>query len=317
MIEVIIIYQKFIKNQAKNKFIKVINSDDKTLSTNINILLTFLDSNLITKVIIDELRINPNYTSEWNFTQLGSMHGAVDLNLPKDEEGYAALSLSLLEKYANDTRSLLNLFHRIARKNYIQYFNNTFTKKLMEYIDMKIDEGNIILYILNKYKVFCEWFCKEELMQEYINNTSKGEELLTKDLRKYLFNQGIDFPFSEPSTPSGKPDLVYGINTQNPLALEVKLFGGTSNYSKDYIKKGFKQAYHYAKDYNEPYGYLLIFNLGEKLLSFNLNNDNKLSFIEYGNKIIFLIVVNLNINESASKNKDLKNIIIDENYLIA
>ena len=296
---------------------KVINSDDKTLSTNINILLAFLNENFITKTIIDELRLNPNYNSEWNFTQLGGMHGSVDLNLPNDEEGYAALSLSILEKYVNDTRSLINLFYRFVRKQPIRYFNNIFTKKLMEYIDMRIDEGNIILYILNKYKVYCEWFNKEELMQEYMNNTIRGEDLLTRDLRKYLFNQGIDFPFSEPSTPSGKPDLIYGIDTQDPLALEVKLFGGQNNYNKDYIKKGFKQAYHYAKDYNKEYGYLLIFNLGENILSFNLNNKDDFLSVQYGNKIIFLIVVNLNINKSASQNKNLENVIIDENYLVS
>ena len=50
----IIIYQEFIKNQSKNKFMKVINSDDKTLSTNINILLAFLNENFITKTIIDD-----------------------------------------------------------------------------------------------------------------------------------------------------------------------------------------------------------------------------------------------------------------------
>ena len=101
------------------------------------------------------------------------------------------------------------------------------------------------------------------------------------------------------------------------MALEVKLFGGQNNYNKDYIKKGFKQAYHYAKDYNKEYGYLLIFNLGENILSFNLNNKDDFLSVQYGNKIIFLIVVNLNINKSASQNKNLENVIIDENYLVS
>ena len=52
-------------------------------------------------------------------------------------------------------------------------------------------------------------------------------------------------------------------------------------------------------------------------LSFNLNNKDDFLSVQYGNKIIFLIVVNLNINKSASQNKNLENVIIDENYLVS
>ena len=49
----------------------------------------------------------------------------------------------------------------------------------------------------------------------------------------------------------------------------------------------------------------------------NLNNKDDFLSVQYGNKIIFLIVVNLNINKSASQNKNLENVIIDENYLVS
>ena len=309
-------YQKYIKNNTKIKFRKVLTSDFKTISYNINSLLTYLEENFLTKTIIDTLKLNPNYGAEWHYKQLGSMVGAVDLNLPETDEDLAALSLKLLEKYSDDNRGLNILCRHLNQKDPLNYFNNVFTKHLMEYIDNKIEEGNVILYILNKYKLYCEWFKKEELMKLYNNNSSRGEELLTKDLREFLFNQGIDFPFSEPNTPSGRPDLIYGINTDNPLTLEVKLFGGKGHYGKDYIKKGFKQAYHYTKDYNKNFGYLLIFNLSENILEFNLSNISSNLHIEYGNKTIFLVVVDLNINKSASQNRDLEKIIIDEEFLV-
>ena len=174
-----------------------------------------------------------------------------------------------------------------------------------------------MLYLLNKYKCQCEWFNNKQLMVMYDEDTAHGEDILTKDLRKFLFNNGIDYPFSEPNTPSGKPDIIYGIDTNDPLALEVKLFGGKSNYGKNYIKKGFHQAISYANDYNKPSAFLLIFNLSDNLLEFNLSHENdEILSVNINNKDIFIIVINLNINdESASKSR--KNVVqIEEEYLI-
>lgn len=71
--------------------------------------------------------------------------------------------------------------------------------------------------------------------------------MLTMDLRKFLFDNGLDYPFSEPSSPSGNVDLIYGLENKTPLTLEIKLFGGKNSYGKSYVKKGFRQAINMLK----------------------------------------------------------------------
>ena len=233
-----------------------------------------------------------------------------------NEKDLAAFSLKLLEEYSNDRRRLRMLSSEIGEKSNFNSFHDLFTDSLESYIDERLEKGNFMLYLLNKYKCQCEWFNNEYLIEMYEGDTVHGEDILTKHLRKFLFDNGIDYPFSEPNTPSGKPDIIYGIDTDNPLALEVKLFGGKSNYGKDYIKKGFHQSVSYANDYNKSSAFLLIFNLSDKLLEFNLLSDDEILSVNVNNKNIFIVVINLNINEkSASKSR--KNVVqIDEEYLI-
>jgi hypothetical protein len=313
------LYIDHLKSKTSKKFRNVLRSDWKTVDNNLKILLNFLNENQITSSILEELRNRDCYKKEWSPTQRG-MAGAVYLNLPSNDIDYAAISLSLLEKCSLESEKLLGIGFNISGESKmdsaIRYFNEIFTKKLMEYIDDQIEEGNLILYLLNKYKARCEWFTKKDVFKSYLNNPSKGEEILTEDLRKFLFDQGIDYPFSNPETPSGKPDLVHGIDGNNPMTLEIKLFEPSKGYNKSYIRKGFRQAFDYAEDYNQPFGYLLIFNLSDYNIKFSVRNKESITKVDYGDKTVFIVVVNLfDDGKSSSQRKKLKPYEITEEFL--
>lgn len=303
-----------LKNKNNDLFNNLKNSNGDTFKIHCNILLNFFNEEFIINSIVSELKENELYAEGWKDIKEDILNSTP--NFPKNEHDLAALSLKFLEEYSNNYNYLRFLSEKISG-NGLNSFHEIFTNYLQLYINHHLEKSDLILYLVNKYKYQCEWFSNEKLLSIYSQNTSHGEELLTKDLREFLFNNGIDYPFSEPKTPSGKPDIVFGINTNKPLALEVKLYGGKNNYGKSYIKKGFHQAISYANDYNTPYAYLFIFNLSEKLLEFNLTKNEEPLHININNKNIFIIVVNLNKNNKSASQTLNEIDLIDEEYLIS
>ncbi|MBE8997482.1 hypothetical protein IQ274_04445 [Nostoc sp. LEGE 12447] len=181
-------------------------------------------------------------------------------------------------------------------------FVSQYIDPLVYYIQDKLDESSTVLYLLEKYKQRCEWFFKEELRKLYEDNQGnpdkqgKQEKVLDKDLRKFLFDQGIDYPLSQPPSPSGEADIVSLLNTKDPLVLEVKIFDrNNNNYGKNRIIDGFKQIVKYANDYNKSIGYLFLFNFDNAEIDIvtNYGNSNFPVRIFFNGKTYFIIIVNI------------------------
>jgi hypothetical protein len=167
-------------------------------------------------------------------------------------------------------------------------FENIF-QPFCDYFIEQLDSQKAMLSLLYRYKHRCEWFKQERLFQLYKNETQKGEKLLALDLYGYLFEQGINFTI-EPSSIDGAIDLISAQNSDDPLLADAKIFKG----DKSYICKGFGQLYSYTKKYNEPFGYLVIYNTTEKDISFLFSNSTgSIPFVSYNHKTIFLITIDL------------------------
>ena len=75
---------------------------------------------------------------------------------------------------------------------------------LCSYIDERIDDADLLLYLLSRYQRECTWFesnSLNDLIEEAESN--KLEEVLDHHLRSWLYREGIDYPFSTPKSPSG------------------------------------------------------------------------------------------------------------------
>lgn len=198
-------------------------------------------------------------------------------------------------------------------------FVEKYVDPLVYYIYDELDEGSSVLYLLEKYKKRCEWFEKDTLRNLYDKSVGHQERVLDKDLRQFLFEQGIDYPFSTPSSPSGAADVVGILQTDDPLVLEVKIFDSSKNYGKNRVYDGFRQIVSYSNDYNKPVGYLLIFNMDK--LEINLvtkeNDKNWPIKVVFASKTYFIIFVNIPPcdTESASKRGKIEKITITEEEL--
>lgn len=199
----------------------------------------------------------------------------------------------------------------------IDVFRSIFVEPFYEYIDEQLDEQRAILALLRRYKQKCEWFQRNSLFQLWQGDTIRGERLLSLHLYEYLHDQGLDF-LIEPSSASGEVDLIAAQKTQDPLIADAKIFNPDKGKGKDYIAKGFNQIYLYTLDYNEAFGYLIVFKTCEEDLRLALSNQTQSTpFVAHNNKTIFFVTIDIFPHETpASKRGHLKTVEITEEDLI-
>jgi hypothetical protein len=199
----------------------------------------------------------------------------------------------------------------------LEYFKSFFLQPLYEYLDEQIDEQRAILALLRRYKHKCEWFQQDYLFNLWKDHTEKGEKLLQRHLYEYLHDQGLDFVI-EPSSASGEVDLIADQKTDDPLIADTKIFNPEKGKGIYYITAGFHQIYQYTLDYNEPFGYLIIYNTSGEDLKFALTSQEQSTpFVIHNNKTIFIVSIDIFPYETtASKRGPLKTVEITEADLI-
>ena len=207
--------------------------------------------------------------------------------------------------------------HESKHNDALEYFKSIFLETLYEYLDEQLDDQSAILALLRRYKHKCEWFQRECLFNLWQSNTQRGEKYLALNLYEYLYDQGLDFTI-EPSSASGEVDLIGAQKSDDPLIADAKIFNPDNGRGTGYIAKGFNQIYQYTLDYNEPFGYLIIFKTCENDLKFVLSNQTQSTpFVIHNNKTVFILTIDIFTHEtSASKRGTLKAYEITEKELI-
>jgi len=207
--------------------------------------------------------------------------------------------------------------HESKHNDSLEHFKSLFLELLYEYLDEQLDDQRAILALLRRYKHKCEWFQREYLFNLWNNDTARGEKHLALHLYEYLHDQGLDFVI-EPSSVSGEADLVAAQKSDDPLIADVKIFTPERSKGKEYITKGFNQIYLYTVDFNESFGYLIIYKICEEDLKFTLSNQEQSTpFVVHNNKTIFIVTIDVFPHEtSASKRGHLRTLEITEKDLI-
>ncbi|OYD17363.1 hypothetical protein CH330_00315 [candidate division WOR-3 bacterium JGI_Cruoil_03_51_56] len=195
-------------------------------------------------------------------------------------------------------------------------FRALFLEPFYEYIDEQLDDQRAILAVLRRYKQKCEWFQRERLHTLWRENTSRGEHLLGYHLYEYLHDQGLEFVI-EPLTASGRPDLVSAQASDDPLVADVKVFDGKTR-NKSYIAAGFNQVYLYTRDCNQPFGYLVVYNVSDTDLKLVLpHQEQSTPFLVHNAKSIFVLTIDINPSlPSASKRGKVKCVELTEKDLV-
>jgi hypothetical protein len=206
--------------------------------------------------------------------------------------------------------------HRTSQTQGLYEF---FVEPLCNYVDEQLDSQSVMLSLLMRYKQRSEWFYREQLFEKCQNLDASSvqniEKRLAGDLYAFLYDEGVDFHL-EPSALPGAIDLIAAQDTSDPLLLDVKVFDN-QNRNKSYLCKGFYQVYAYTQQYNEPFGYMVIFNITDRGLRFALKCSGHVPMVLHNNKTLFLLTIDINFPPtSPSKLGVLKPIEIFEDELI-
>jgi hypothetical protein len=252
---------------------------------------TFLNGNSILKAVIAEVLARYPETFEAMKT------ADPNTRMYGDSAGDAAV-IGYLKWREFASQSRPDGFHSfdLGSGNFDQassVYKDWYVEPLFDYLDEALDDANVILATLTRYKQKVEWYRRSDVLKLYEDDTSTGEANLKQHMFEFLFDQGLSFHV-EPASASGEPDVVSLQDTQQHFIGEAKIFDPERSRGAAYIKKAFSQTYRYCLDYNEPLGYLIVFNVSKRQLRADLPSvPDGIPRFELNHKTIFFIVINL------------------------
>ena len=188
---------------------------------------------------------------------------------------------------------------------------------LIDYLSEKIGDGSSVLYTLERYVLQTEWFDRDRLHIEFLENPQRGEGVYDRHLREFLFREGFNMPYSQQRSPSGQSDVTSNLESDDALVCELKVYDG-ANRDVGHLATGVTQALQYATDYQKHAAYLVIINLTERPLVLPSDGPEtaKPPYLDVPNVRVYLIHVRGLPRESASKQGRTEPLIIDQARLV-
>lgn len=220
-----------------------------------------------------------------------------------NEAEWAAVSMGVLRRFADfgnsrTTDTWILPQESNAFDDHISAFTELYLIPFYEYLDERLDDPQFILGRLIRFQHLCEWFWRDDLLQL----SEQAEKRLARRLYEFLYTEGVEIHI-EPSSVSGKADMVSSQQGADRLVADAKIFNPDKSQSKSYILQGFRQIYQYTLDYNSAMGYLVIFNTSSKQLRFAVSGSAApLPHVVLNHKTIFFLTIDLYSHEQpASK----------------
>ena len=311
-----------VRLQERRK--RLYRTDSITYDAELRYFLQFLDENTYIRSLLATLDANTSVDFEQWTAELSDMW---DMKFPQKEEGRAKVCYGILRRCVDDKHddNALGWAQRFSSEtkyydDMLRDLTEAIVDPFVNFLHDRIDDGGNVLYLIERFKMKTEWFRRKELYLLYQEDTSVGEASLDQELRASLFDGGIDYPFSQPSSPSGKADIIALLDSDDPLVLEVKVFDPGRSKGKSHLRQGFHQVLRYANDYNQSLGYLVIVNCSDRQLVISSEDASGAEFpprITYGGKIFFVIPVDIHPDTaSASKEKPASRQVIDFRELV-
>lgn len=227
-------------------------------------------------------------------------------DFPESEVGLAKLVWRIMERIASGELDALQVSFSLIRPSdndeAVQLVTERLVEPFVNFLEARIGTESDMLYLLEKVKRRIEFFDKEKLYQACMASEHQREKVYDDYVRRFLFDQGVDYPFSQPRSASGEADIVGGLETNDPLVAEIKLYDGDS-YGVPYLAKGFNQAVQYAQDYGKTSAYLLMMNLSDQNLHLSSDEDGQIwpPRLHTSGVTVYMIVVRAKPVASASK----------------
>lgn len=309
--------------------------DGRFLSSAMKQFFYFLETEPILQGILNKKEIEISLSENTK-----KFYGWEDLSKIEDENELIKMLIVELKNLADknyglDTGRIAENFgcHATDPNKLREFIFATIIQPFCDYFIEQLDNQSAILGFILRYKHRSEWFHSDKLRKiadDELERKQSGEkkravieDCLATDFYAYLYDEGLDFHI-EPSSITGKIDLIEGgkrpllegqKNSSHRLLADAKVFD-SDNRDAGYIGKGFGQILRYCKKYDEPFGYLIIYNISEGELEFDLPNTiNGIPIYEHYGKTIVFIVIDINKSKADSTVGKAKTYIVKEKHL--
>jgi hypothetical protein len=193
-----------LRVKIRNRYSRISSCDSRDFFALTKQFFDFIKQQpLLSAVIAEVMANNPEVVEEANAPNLEHAYG-------ETADQAAVIGYVAWAKYAAQSKP--DFFHGqvgITRSfsETLSKYRSRFLDPFFDYLDEKLEDGNVILATLIRYKTKVEWYRKEELQKLFADHPSRGEHVLAKHMFEYLFDQGITFNV-EPQSASGRPDLL-------------------------------------------------------------------------------------------------------------
>jgi len=297
-------YEHNLQAKLNQKYSLVYGAQSDSYRYEIRYLRDFIQSSPALRAITETLEnSNPEIDpSEW----VRDKFSMRTYSWPDTESGRAKIIWQFINWWA-DGADPLGFSRSFSVSTHLDTMLREMTEQtvrpFVEYLMEQLGSASEVLYMLERFTRRLEWFDQDELYKKYLADTKHGEDTYDAHLRKFLFDQGIDYPFSQPKSASGQVDIAAGLDGDDPLVCEVKLYDPSRNYRVPYVAKGFRQALDYAHDYGKSIAYLVTFNLSDHGLQLPTDEVSKPwpPRLHVEGVTVYLVVVNAKPLPSASQ----------------
>jgi len=259
-------YQRDLQIRLQERYRRLYKADYKVYQNEIKFLCDYILNTPALAALVERLSFTDQELDpeKWIEEHVG-WHKC---DWPDTESGRAKIVWWLFNQWAGG-QPALDFAHTITGEtkfaSALREMSEMVIEPFIEYLQERLSAESDILFLLERYTRLVRWFDQDMLFEQYTKDTKHGEAIYERHLRQFLFEQGIDYPFSQPQSPAGKADVISGLDGDDPLVCEVKLFNG-NDYGAKYISKGVAQALEYAHDYGKTVAHVVIFNLTDRPL---------------------------------------------------
>lgn len=298
-------YEEDLQLKVRERYRKLLISNYATWISTLKVTCNWIrDQRQLVSLLEEASLFEPNLDLEGWAQESLTVRGHVDWP-HTTEQGQASLSWTLMNEIAtkSDFRQVtIMLTNETNYANGVRQVTEDFIQPLFDYFTECISDASSVLYAMSRYVRVIEWFDRDELSAQYRLDTGHGEEIYNKHLRRFLFSEGFEMPYSEAASPSGESDILSNLESDDPVVCELKLFDNDSK-GKLHVASGVHQALQYAQDHGKNNAYLVVVNLSGRQL--NLPSDGEIKswppYVDLDGVRIYLITVRGNRLASASK----------------
>ena len=271
-------YQRGLQVKLQERYRRLYKSDENSYLTEIRYFHNFLLSIPVIKAILTTLvEGEKDFDGDAWFSANFSYK---NYSWPRSEGAKLKLVWELVEQWAaieGDTKEdrygaqgpiRIAMNHFASGNGQLEGCLRTMTEDavepLVEYLQRCLIDDNDILYLLERHKRLVEWFEADRLYKEFLADPAHGEKVYDENLRRFLFSEGVDYPFSQPASASGRADVVADVDKDDALVCEVKLL--VTSLRHTLRGQGPRPGDRYAHDWGKTVAYLAIFNVSDRAL---------------------------------------------------